>query len=67
MTITVSALRKKAQRLELKLSVKDEMFALLEYNPEGDMWVPISDCWGPFIHCLHQEDVGEILEERALV
>jgi hypothetical protein len=64
MTTSTSSLRKKARKLELKLSVRNGMFQVLEYWSEHDFWQPVEECWGQMPYSLQPEDVEDILRDR---
>ena len=64
MTNSTNRLRKKARKLELKLSVRNGMFQVFEYCAEHDFWQPVQECWGQMPYSLFPEDVEYILRDR---
>ncbi len=63
MCSSVNCLRKRANKLNLKLSEKQGNFALLEFMYSANAWVYTEHCWGRIPHCLSFDDVTSILDE----
>ena len=62
---TVTTLRRKLGKLELKLSEKDGMYCVYEHSAAVGSWVPTPDCWSEVLtHPLHFDDVLDIIAER---
>ena len=65
MCSSVNGLRKRANKLNLKLSEKQGDFALYEFLSSANAWVPVEQCWGAIPHSLSFDDVTWILDEYS--
>ena len=65
MCSSVNGLRKRANKLNLKLSEKQGDFALYEFLSSANAWVPVEQCCGAIPHSLSFDDVTWILDEYS--
>ena len=62
---TVTAVRNKARRQNCKVSIKNGMAVLYDWDTELGRWMPADDYYGPLTHPWTLQEVSEMLDLRT--